>query len=117
VRFSLLLNSFLRLDFAANSPPNPYATLSLFAQTTSSKASLQDDDHAGPQEDAVSSIYTIMRDFAQQRGLVTIEYSQVELMVLKKGFTAQQLQACLSEYESLGVLSLDASQSRITFDG
>jgi len=38
-------------------------------------------------------------------------------MVLKKGFTAQQLQACLSEYESLGVLSLDASQSRITFDG
>ena len=117
VRFSLLLNSFLRLDFAANSPPNPYPTLSLFAQTTSSKASLQDDDHAGPQEDAVSSIYTIMRDFAQQRGLVTIEYSQVELMVLKKGFTAQQLQACLSEYESLGVLSLDASQSRITFDG
>ena len=87
------------------------------AQTTSSKASLQDDDHAGPQEDAVSSIYTIMRDFAHQRGLVTIEYSQVELMVLKKGFTAQQLQACLSEYESLGVLSLDASQSRITFDG
>ena len=57
-----------------------------------------------------------MRDFAHQRGVQTIDYSQVELMVLKKGFTSQQLQACLAEYQNLGVLSMDMTQSKITMD-
>ena len=85
-------------------------------QTSSSKASLLDDEHTGPQEDAVSAIYTIMRDFAHSRGIQTIDFSQIELMALKKGFTTQQLRACLSEYQNLGVLSMDITESKITIE-
>ena len=64
----------------------------------------------------MSAIFTIMRDFAHQRGLHTVDYNTIELMVLKKGYTQQQLQDCLAEYGALGVLSVDSAQSRITLD-
>ena len=97
-------------------PCLPTHSLRPRAQNTSSKASLLDDDRQGPAIDAVSAIFTIMRDYAHQRGLHTVDYNVVELMVLKKGYTQQQLQDCLAEYGGLGVLSMDAAQSRITID-
>ena len=86
-------------------------------QNSSSKSSLLDDDtRNGPAVDPVSAIFTIMRDFAHQRGLSTVDYSTIELMVIKKGYTQQQLHDCLTEYGGLGVLSMDAAHSKITLD-
>ena len=57
-----------------------------------------------------------MRDFAAQRNSNTIDYNHVELMILKKGYSNQQLRACIDEYESLGVLTCDENSTKITFD-
>eukprot|EP00606_Chrysophyceae_sp_TOSAG23-5_P000291 GSChrysophyteH2.ASY1.ANO1.1034.1 assembled CDS len=84
--------------------------------THASKSSLADDGPAVQQEDMVSAIYSIMRDFAAQRNSNTIDYNHVELMILKKGYTNQQLRACIDEYESLGVLTCDENSTKITFD-
>lgn len=87
------------------------------AQTHASKASLQDDGPSGPREDTVASIYSLMCDLAAARGPGTrIPYSHIEAMVLKKGFTTQQLNVCIHEYDQLGVLSVDADRSHITID-
>ena len=82
----------------------------------SSKASLLDDGPAVQQEDVVSAIYSIMRDFAAQRGASSVEYNHIEMMVVKKGFSSQQLRNCINEYQSLGVLSTDENGNTITFD-
>lgn len=37
-------------------------------------------------------------------------------MVVKKGFSAIQLQNCLQEYEGLGVLHVDSDGTQISFD-
>jgi len=58
-----------------------------------------------------------MRDLAHARGVQTVDFNQVELMVLKKGFTTQQLRNCLSEYANLGVLYVDITETKITIDG
>ena len=86
--------------------------------THASKASLLDDANNSNvnSEDAISSIYQIMRDYVAQRNISDINYAQIENMVVKKGFTSQQLRACLSEYEQLGVIHLDNDGSVIHFD-
>ena len=92
--------------------------------THASKASLLDDTHgsgggagggAGAHgEDVTSGIYNIMRDYAVGRNFA-VNFVQVEAMVLKKGFTAQQLRQCLDEYSQLGVLTVDSDGSTIHF--
>jgi DNA replication licensing factor MCM7 len=88
--------------------------------THASKASLTDDSAnngggpGGNGEDVTSSIYNIMRDFAVSRNN-TVNFIQIEAMVLKKGFTSAQLKYCLSEYELLGVISVDRDGSTIHF--
>jgi len=82
----------------------------------SSKASLLDDGPTVQQEDVVSAIYSIMRDFAAQRGVTTVDFNHIELMILKKGYSSQQLRNCIEEYQTLGVLSCDDNGSVITFD-
>ena len=82
----------------------------------SSKASLLDDGPTVQQEDVVSAIYSIMRDFAAQRGVSSVDFNHVELMVLKKGYSSQQLRNCIEEYQTLGVLSTNENGSTITFD-
>eukprot|EP00605_Chrysophyceae_sp_TOSAG23-4_P001942 GSChrysophyteH1.ASY1.ANO1.2152.1 assembled CDS len=84
--------------------------------THASKASLADDGPSTRQEDTVSEIYSMMRDFAAQRNTNCIEYNHLELMILKKGFSNQQLRTCIEEYASLGVLTCDENFSKITFD-
>ena len=37
-------------------------------------------------------------------------------MVIKKGFTAKQLQSCLEEYSALDVLMVSAADGLITFN-
>jgi len=84
--------------------------------THASKASLEDDvaHSAANSEDVMSSIYNIMRDFAAMRNSV-VNFVQIEAMILKKGFTSQQLRSCLHEYQELGVISLDSDSSVIHF--
>ena len=94
--------------------------------THASKASLLEDaaaagsgagGAAGGAEDAVSSIYSIIRDYAAQRRTEVLNYVQVEAMILKKGFTAQQLSYCLKEYQQMGVLGLENGGSLIHIEG
>lgn len=86
--------------------------------THASKASLLDDSNHNNtnNEDAVSSIYQIMRDYVTQRNTTDINYAQIENMIVKKGFTTQQLRTCLNEYQSLGVVHIDIDGSVIHFD-
>jgi hypothetical protein len=37
-------------------------------------------------------------------------------MVVKKGFTLVQLEKCLAEYQTLGVLVVDRDKTQITFE-
>lgn len=41
---------------------------------------------------------------------------QAEAMVIKKGFTTVQLEKCLSEYQTLGVLHVDKEKTQIIFE-
>lgn len=87
--------------------------------TRSSKASLEDDGQksGNRKEDDKSIIYSMIRDHASQRGSDTVEFAQIEAMVVKKGFSVHALQSCLLEYQSLGVLELDAEKRFITIGG
>lgn len=73
----------------------------------------------------VSRIYGTIRDFAAQQqtragwqdgGETAVSYNQIEAMIMKKGFTAQQLQSCIEEYESLGVMRVDGDRTNIYMD-
>jgi DNA replication licensing factor MCM7 len=84
--------------------------------THASKASLLDDTSgAGANnEDVMSAIYNIMRDYAATRNS-DVNFVQIEAMVVKKGFTSQQLRTCMNEYQQLGVISVDTDGSVIHF--
>lgn len=78
---------------------------------------MQDDVASVPQEDIISSIFSMLRSFAVQRKTSEINYAQAEAMIIKKGFTATQLQTCLHEYQSLGVIHVDQDRTSISFEG
>ena len=87
--------------------------------THASKSSLLDDAPTGPagNEDLISAIYTIIRDFASlQQNSGKVNYAQVEVMVLKKGYPAQAMRTTIEEYQRLGVLYLDNDGTHIIFD-
>ena len=87
--------------------------------THASKASLLDDTPtgAGGNEDLISAIYAIIRDYAsQQQNGGKVNYAQVEVMILKKGYPAQAMRSTIEEYERLGVLYLDNDGTHIIFD-
>jgi DNA replication licensing factor MCM7 len=86
--------------------------------THMSKASLSD-DHGGPNkqraEDVMSRIFHILRDYSAVSGSKELELKLCEAMVLRKGFTAQQLQSCLDEYESLQVITINRTRTHVYF--
>lgn len=84
--------------------------------THASKASLNEDlvSGGGNNEDTMSSIYNIIRDYAAMRSS-SVSFAQVEAMIVKKGFSTQQLRQCLNEYQQLGVLTVDTDGSTIHF--
>lgn len=89
--------------------------------THMSKASLQDDDEdadgnrRGRGEDVMSRIFHIIRDYATAAGSNDVELKLCEAMVLRKGFTAQQLKSCLEEYEALQVLQINRTRTHVYF--
>ena len=89
--------------------------------THMSKASL---DENGPQnggkkrgrgEDVTSRIFNIIRDHATVSNSTQIDLNMCEAMVLRKGFTGQQLQTCLEEYQALNIIQVNAARTQVIF--
>jgi DNA replication licensing factor MCM7 len=88
--------------------------------THMSKASLMEDTGTSGttpvrREDVMSRVFNIMRDYATTSNASYVEMRLAEAMVIRKGFTAQQLQACLEEYEALEVIQVNQSRTQIHF--
>ncbi|KAL9189100.1 hypothetical protein ACHAXT_011590 [Thalassiosira profunda] len=92
--------------------------------THMSKSSLTDHDQGGPGdqgsskrkwggEDVTSRIFNIIRDYSTSSRSQRVEVKLVEAMVLRKGFTEQQLKQCLEEYQSLDIIQLNTTGTHI----
>jgi DNA replication licensing factor MCM7 len=85
--------------------------------THMSKASLteQQESQNGKREDVMSRVFNILRDYATASQSTSVELKLAEAMVLRKGFTGQQLQSCLEEYEALEILQVNQNQTHLHF--
>lgn len=93
--------------------------------THMSKASLTDHEPGGPGdpggsakrklggEDVTSRIFTIIRDYSTSSRTKRIERKLVEAIVLRNGFTEQQLKQCLEEYQNLDIIQLNSTGTHI----
>jgi len=91
--------------------------------THMSKASLEDDDAEGSggvgrnkkgrSDDVMSRIFNIIRDYATMSRSNEVELKLCEAMALRKGFTSQQLQSCLEEYEALQVIQVNRNRTHV----
>ena len=66
-------------------------------------------------EDVMSRIFNIIRDYSTTSNVPNVEMKLAEAMVIRKGFTAQQLQSCLEEYEALEVIQVNQNRTQIHF--
>uniref|UniRef100_A0AAV1T5Z5 DNA replication licensing factor MCM7 n=1 Tax=Peronospora matthiolae TaxID=2874970 RepID=A0AAV1T5Z5_9STRA len=64
--------------------------------------------------DATSKIFRLLLEFATDRNLKVLVMSDVEPVVLRKGFTSQQLNACIDFYQELEVMQLSCNGTRLT---
>jgi len=92
--------------------------------THMSKSSLTEYDQGGDQgsakrkwggEDVTSRIFNIIRDYSTSSRSTRVELKLVEAMVLRKGFTDQQLKQCLEEYQSLDIIQMNSTRTHINF--
>eukprot|EP00533_Pseudo-nitzschia_delicatissima_P003406 CAMPEP_0116083570 /NCGR_PEP_ID=MMETSP0327-20121206/3346_1 /TAXON_ID=44447 /ORGANISM="Pseudo-nitzschia delicatissima, Strain B596" /LENGTH=876 /DNA_ID=CAMNT_0003574471 /DNA_START=56 /DNA_END=2686 /DNA_ORIENTATION=- len=87
--------------------------------THMSKASLSEETGEGGKkvrrEDVMSRIFNIIRDYSATSNNKTVELKLAEAMVIRKGFTVQQLQSCLEEYEALEVLQVNQNRTQVHF--
>jgi DNA replication licensing factor MCM7 len=89
--------------------------------THMSKASLNDEPTKGKaekddgKEDVATSIFAILNDYAKNSGATTMDIKLCEGMVQRKGFTQEQLQACLEQYEELDLLQISEGGSEVIF--
>jgi DNA replication licensing factor MCM7 len=96
--------------------------------THMSKASLMEHDDGGlgdqnsakrkwGGEDVTSRIFNIIRDYSTSSRSQRIELKLVEAMVLRKGFTEQQLKQCLEEYQNLDIIMMNSTGTHIEMLG
>ena len=93
--------------------------------THMSKASLLDEQggadgqtnpNGGPRkEDITSRVFGIIRDYATASNVSSVDLKLCEAMILRKGFTVQQLQYTLEEYESLEIIQINRSRTQVHF--
>jgi DNA replication licensing factor MCM7 len=93
--------------------------------THMSKASLMDQQFSGGggaigaggtrKLDVMSRIFNTLRDFATASKNRCLELKLCEAMVLRKGFTIDQLSRCIQEYENLNVIQKNATGTHIDF--
>lgn len=98
-----------------------------------SKSSLQDQDEqnlygkssgaqtsgasgGGGSNDATSKIYRLLLEYAADRRISVIPTSEIEPIVLRKGFTSQQLQTCIRYYQELEIWQLSANGTTLNFN-
>uniref|UniRef100_A0A7S1BLQ2 DNA replication licensing factor MCM7 n=1 Tax=Corethron hystrix TaxID=216773 RepID=A0A7S1BLQ2_9STRA len=85
--------------------------------THMSRASLH--DHVGKdgrrKEDVPSRIFGVLKEHMNSSGRNRLEMAVCEAMVLRKGFTAEQLKKCLAEYEELDILSVNGAGTQVDF--
>eukprot|EP01035_Chromulina_nebulosa_P017145 gene17145-22659_t len=81
--------------------------------THASKSSLIEDTQSNQIEDATSAIFNMIRDSVTRGNGQDMAYSNLEGMIVKKGFTAQQFENCLNEYENLGVIHINSDRTKI----
>jgi DNA replication licensing factor MCM7 len=88
-----------------------------------SKISLLEDRQKGSAVDPISAIYEIVRALALQannnnnnnNNRPSIQYADVVPRVVAKGYTQQQLEDCLNEYEKLSVWQISGNRQEIEF--
>ncbi|KAM7444334.1 Mcm2-7 hexameric complex component [Porites harrisoni] len=78
-----------------------------------SKASLVDDETSTRTVNPVDAIYGIIKEMAGDASNVKFQEAQQRCMT--KGFTPDQFEACMSEYEELNVWQINSNRTRITF--
>jgi DNA replication licensing factor MCM7 len=88
--------------------------------THMSKATLLEEENGPNQtnarrEDVMSRIFNILREYSSTSNSTSLEMKLCEAMVLRKGFTVQQLKSCLEEYESLEIIQVNQSRTQVHF--
>ena len=90
--------------------------------THMSKASLEEQERGasvkgrgGRGDDVTSKIFEIMRNAASTSTEKAVELSMLEPMVLRKGFTQEQLETCLKEYEELEIIQVNTNRTTVFF--
>ena len=64
--------------------------------------------------DTISSIFLIIREMCMKGTSKTAKYGELERMVLQKGFKANELKECMTQYSNLNVLYINDRQTEIT---
>ena len=65
--------------------------------------------------DSTSKIFHILRDYCTITKQSHMDIQLCEAMVLRKGYTKQQLNDCLTEYESLDIIQYNQTKTQIHF--
>jgi len=78
-----------------------------------SKVSLTDEEGVIRPAQAVDAIYSIIREMAGQQK--SIKLDDAKQRCLTKGFTPDQFQSCLDDYQDLDVWIINNTKTRITF--
>ncbi|KAJ8440844.1 hypothetical protein Cgig2_000732 [Carnegiea gigantea] len=80
-----------------------------------SKFSLYSDDRQKSGLDAISDIYSILRDEAARTNKMDISYAQALNWISRKGYSEAQLKECLEEYAALNVWQIHPNTFDIRF--
>ncbi|KAG9457888.1 hypothetical protein H6P81_002396 [Aristolochia fimbriata] len=80
-----------------------------------SKFSLYSDDRQKSGLDAISDIYSILRDEAARTGRTDVSYAQALNWISRKGYSEAQLKECLEEYAALNVWQIHPNTFDIRF--
>lgn len=88
--------------------------------THCSKASLDNDQSSSRNGtgsgDVVSKIYQLIRDYSNTlTGNEAVKVATVQAMVVRKGYSQQQFQTCLEEYQNLQVWQVNRTGTEIYF--
>lgn len=80
-----------------------------------SKFSLYSDDRQKAGLDAISDIYSILRDEAGRTGRMDVSYADALNWISRKGYSEAQLKECLEEYAALNVWQIHPNTFDIRF--
>nr|CCA20701.1 conserved hypothetical protein [Albugo laibachii Nc14] len=65
--------------------------------------------------DVMSAIYRLVLEYAKDRELYAVMISDIEPIIFRKGYTMQQLRACIKYYSELDVMQMNDAGTTIHF--